>query len=135
MKNPKENSLRWLRQSGFDLKQSEKSLSDKSFSYACFFAEQSSQKSTKAFLISKGQRIINIHSIAELLKESAKFEEEFEKFIDSGKKLDLYYLSSRYPDAVPEPAIPAEIYIEEQAKDALEIASKIFELCKTKINL
>ena len=45
MKNNKQNSLRWLRQSQFDLKEAEKNLKDGSFAYAAFFPEQSAQKS------------------------------------------------------------------------------------------
>ena len=133
MKNPKLQAQRWLKQSEYDLKQAQKSLDDKSFSYACFFAEQSAQKSMKAFLIFKGWRFVNIHSIAELLKEAGKIDETFVPLIDSGKRLDLHYLASRYPDAVPEPAIPFDLYVEDEAKDAISIAEKIFELSKKTI--
>lgn len=47
-----------------------------------------------------------------------------------GKKLDRHYLASRYPDALPEPAIPAESYTEDEAKDAIAIARAIIRLAK-----
>lgn len=133
MKNPKENSLRWLRQAKFDLEEAKRTLDSKSFAYAAFFAEQSAQKSVKAFLIYGGKRFITTHSVGELLKEAALLESSFAPLVESGQKLDRHYLASRYPDALPEPAIPAESYVEDEAKDAIAIAEKIFNLCEKSI--
>ena len=133
MKNPKLQSERWLKQAEYDLKQAQKSLEDQSYSYACFFAEQSSQKSVKAYLMFKGQRYINIHSVGELLKEASDLDKTFQSLIDSGKKIDRHYLASRYPDAVPEPAIPFESYVKDDAQEAVNIAREIFEMCKKRI--
>lgn len=135
MKNNKENSRRWLEQARFDLKQAEKLLSENVFSYACFFAEQSAQKSLKAFLIAEGKRFITIHSIGELIKVAAGLEREFETLIEEGKKLDRHYISARYPDALPEPAIPATSYIKSEAEEAVNIALKIFDKCESSIKL
>ena len=134
MKDLRLQADRWLRQAEYDLGQALKSFADQSYAYACFFSEQSSQKSLKAYLIYKGRRYVNIHSISELLKEASVFDEGFGPLIDSGKQLDQYYLSSRYPDAIPEPAIPAEIFIEDQAKTAVDTGQKIFELSKKLIS-
>ena len=126
MKDSKSQASRWLRQAEYDLKEAEKCLSGKSFSYACFFAEQAAQKSLKGYLIAQGARFVNIHAIGELLKEAAKNDSKFSTLIPSGQKLDRYYLSSRYPDALPDPAIPAESYGEDEAQEAVDIAKKIF---------
>lgn len=133
MKNPRENALRWLRQAEFDLKEAERALKEKSFAYAAFFAEQSAQKSVKSFLFYKGERFITIHSVGKLLKEAAIREDSFKLLMESGQKLDRHYLASRYPDALPEPAIPAESYTENEAMEAILIAEKIFSNCKSLI--
>ena len=130
MRNPEEQSRRWFKQAEYDLAQARKVFSAGDFSYACFFAEQASQKALKARLISQGDRFINIHSIAELLKKNSLKEKRFEALVETGKKLDLYYLSSRYPDALPEPAIPYESYTQMDAAEAVDIAEKILELCR-----
>lgn len=131
MKDSKSQALRWLRQAEYDLKEAEKCLANKSFSYACFFAEQAAQKSLKGYLINKGWRFVNIHSVGELLKEAAKLEsDKFEPLIVLGQKLDRYYLSSRYPDALPDPAIPAESYGPDEGREAVEIAQKILSAVK-----
>ncbi len=131
MKNPKQEAQRWLKQSEYDLGEAKRSLEHKSYSYACFFAEQSAQKSLKALLISHGERFITIHSIAELIKEATKFNESLSALMEEGKKLDRYYLSSRYPDALPEPAIPFESYTSDEAQEAVAIAKKIFSTSET----
>lgn len=129
MKNPRENSLRWLRQAKFDLKEAKRTLDSKSFAYAAFFAVQSAQKSVKAFLIYSGKRFITAHSVGELLKEAALLESSFAPLVESGQKLDRHYLASRYPDALPEPAIPAESYVEDEARDAITAAERILTHC------
>lgn len=131
MKDSKSQSSRWLKQAEYDLKQAEKSLSDGGFSYACFFAEQAAQKSLKGYLMDNGWRFVNIHSVGELLKEAAKLDaKRFEGLIGLGQKLDRYYLSSRYPDALPDPAIPAESYGPDEGREAVEIGRKILSATK-----
>lgn len=130
MKNPKEQSLRWLKQAEYDLEEAKEKSNSKSCAYACFFAEQSAQKAIKSFLIYNGERFITVHSIGELLKTASLINDSFKPFIETGKKLDKYYLSSRYPDALPEPAIPFESYTYEEAEEAVNIAKNIFDVCK-----
>ena len=133
MKHPQINATRWLRQANYDLKEAIRSLKTNSFAYATFFAEQSAQKSLKAYLFFRGKRAIFIHSIAELIKEAASSDKAFLTFVEEGQKLDRYYLASRYPDALPEPAVPAESYSKSEAEEAVDTATKIFNFCKRKI--
>ena len=133
MKNPKEHSLRWLRQAEFDLEQAGKLLQSGVFSYAAFFSEQSAQKSLKAFLISKGKRYLTIHSVGELASQATALDATFSSLVDEAKRLDRHYLASRYPDALPAPAIPAESYVRAEAEEALRTARAIFEKCQSLI--
>ena len=131
MKDSRSQALRWQKQAKYDLKEAEKCLADGSFSYACFFAEQAAQKSLKGYLMGRGWRFVNIHSVGELLKEATKLEKsKFEALIALGQRLDRYYLSSRYPDALPDPAIPAESYGPDEGREAVEIAKKILSAVK-----
>lgn len=130
MKDNKLQATRWLKQAEYDLKEAERCLKDESFSYACFFAEQSAQKVLKSFLIAQGKRQVNIHAIGELLKEAAKFDKSFNDLVSLGQRLDRYYLASRYPDALPDPAIPAESYGPDEGREAVEIARRILSAVK-----
>ncbi len=135
MKKPAETGDRWLREAAHTLQQAKLVYKNKIYNVTCFLAEQACQKALKAVLYFEGARFITMHSIAELLKEVSKKHPELSRFIAQGGHLDQYYLSSRYPDAVAEPAIPSEIFDDEQAAKALSIAEEIFMACKKLVRL
>ncbi len=130
MKNPKQNAQRWFKEASNTLQQAKRTFQQKDYNLTCFLAEQTTQKALKAVLYGEGERFINIHSIAELIKTVAFRHPDFSALLDKGAKLDQYYLSTRYPDAIPEPAIPSEIFSEDQAKEALEIMIEVFGQCE-----
>ncbi len=133
MKNPARNAARWLRQAEYDLAQAERLLAQAVFSYAAFFAEQAAQKSLKAFLLSRGRRFVPIHAVGELAREASALERRFEPLVERAKRLDRHYLTSRYPDALPEPAIPAEVYVREDAEEAVSASRSILEMARRMI--
>ena len=124
MKQSLPNARRWLRQSEHDLEQAKRAADDGSYAYAAFFSEQAAQKALKAFLFYSGRRTAAIHSVAELAREANKLEGSFESLIGKGSGLDRHYLASRYPDALPEPAIPLESYTKEDAEQAIAVAAE-----------
>ena len=119
-----------MRQAGYDLAQAEGLLAQAVFSYAAFFAEQAAQKSLKAYLLSQGMRLVTIHSVRELAREAASHDSRFTPLIEDGGRLDRHYLTSRYPDALPEPAIPAEVYTKQDAEEAVAMARRICQTAK-----
>ena len=133
MKNPRRNAARWLRQAEHDLVQADRMLAAGVFSYAAFFAEQAAQKALKAFLLAQGKRLITTHSVGQLAREAAARDKRFDSLIDPGKRLDRHYLTARYPDALPEPAIPAEAYTPEDAEEAIQSAGAILEAARAAI--
>ena len=124
------NAARWLRQAEHDLRRAEKLAAEDDYAYAAFFAEQSAQKSLKAFLIFCGKRFITTHSVGELAKEATALDAAFKSLVEEAARLDRHYLASRYPDALPEPAIPAESYVKSEAEDAVRVARTVFETSK-----
>lgn len=126
----KETAMRWLDQSAQDLKEAKKFLNEDGFSYACFFAEQSAQKSLKGYLILSKDLDVLIHAVSELLEKSSRFNPGFKNFIDRAKTLDKYYLTTRYPDALPDPLVPYKAHTKSEAEAAVALASEIFELCQ-----
>ena len=133
MRNAKEEALRWLNQAEHDLKALEILLKQGFFSDSCYFAEQICQKVLKAFLIAQGQRFVPQHSIKVLTESCRKLDKDFASFAEMGKVLDQYYLGSRYPDAVNPPALPFEIYTENQAREAADSARTILSLVRKKL--
>ena len=134
MKNAKQEAIRWLEQAEHDLDAAKKNLEIlKFYSDACFLAEQAAQKALKAFLYFKGKRYVPIHSVGALVETILEYDKEFESLINYGRKLDQYYIPTRYPDALAPPAVPFETYTREQAEEALKYAEEIFNLVNKKI--
>lgn len=133
MKDPSRNAARWLRQARYDIEQAQRLLDLEVYQYAAFLAEQAAQKALKAFLISRGRRFVMIHSVAELARLAAAFDPGFEALIDSGRWLDRHYLTSRYPDALPDPAIPAEAYVRQDAEEAVMTGRAIVEAVAARV--
>ncbi|MBM3943823.1 MAG: HEPN domain-containing protein [SAR202 cluster bacterium] len=52
---------------------------------------------------------------------------------DYGIVLDRYYLSTRYPDVLPAPAIPYQSFSQRDARQALDYAAEIVDLVRAKI--
>ena len=100
---------------------------------ACFQAEQTGQLALKAFLFFKGRRYVNIHSVQTLASECIKEDPAFSAIESYGSFLDRFYLTTRYPDALPAPAIPFQSFSEKEARQALEHASKIVELVRDRV--
>ncbi len=133
MKRSRENALRWLRQAGYDLDQAARLLEQGGFCYAAFLAEQAAQKALKAVLLARGARVVLKHSVRALAEEAAQSDPRFASLVDLGRRLDRHYLTARYPDALPEPAIPAEAYAREDAEEAVAAARAILETSKAAI--
>lgn len=126
-------SQRWLKQAREDINTATILLQSDKFAEACFYAEQSAQKSLKGYLIGEKQVRIVIHAITELLKKATQYNAQFAQLMDKGKTLDKYYLTSRYPDALPDSSItPSEAYTKSEAEEALAIAQEIFNRCEKK---
>jgi HEPN domain-containing protein len=130
MKKAVEESRRWFRQAEHDLRTAEQLLTQHNFSYTCFLAEQAAQKALKAFLLSRGERYLWEHSIQKLAQKAAFYNKQIGNLQDEGARLDKFYLPTRYPDALPYPAIPCESFTQTEAQEALDIARRILGLVK-----
>jgi HEPN domain-containing protein len=130
MKLNKEEALRWLDQAEHNLEVAKINFNSKFYSDACFMAEQTSQVALKAFIICNKKRKVWEHSIQELTRISSDYDKRFESLIEAGKILDKYYVPTRYPDALPSPAVPYKTYNEKDAREALSLAEEIVKLVK-----
>ena len=133
MRNPREMTRRWLAQAEHSHRTARVLLENGFWAETCFHAEQTSQLALKAYLYSRGRRFINIYSVRTLVMECGREDAEFLKLEDYGKVLDRYYLTTRYPDALPDPAIPFESFTELEARQAETFSNEIVELVKTKV--
>ena len=100
----------------------------------CFMSEQISQKVVKAFLMRQGERAVLEHSIRSLVKSASQYDSAFESLLEGAGMLDQYYIPTRYPDALAEPAVPFESYTKEQATKALAIAQQMLEFVRQRLH-
>jgi HEPN domain-containing protein len=115
----------WLSQAEDDFFWMTDTLENNRFAQACFIAQQVAEKSLKALALLRGYEQIRSHSVVEIARE-LKINSEIESY---GKILDLYYISARYPDALPS-GFPSDRFTREQADDAVKKSSFILEQVK-----
>ncbi len=89
------------------------------YNWACFKAQQSAEYSAKAFLSGIGFDSFG-QSVSMLLKKGGFSEDS----IKLAKKIDKYYIPTRYTDAWSE-GLPEDYYTIEEAEDALECSEKV----------
>jgi HEPN domain-containing protein len=119
-------SKRWLKQAKQDLDDAVFNLSGKRFNVACFLAQQSAEKSLKAYLYAKGAEEVWGHSVAELCQDATQFEQVFKEWRIKLAPLDKYYIPTRYPNALPG-GIPSKAFDEDDAKRAITSAKHIIK--------
>jgi len=118
----------WLKQAENDLLWTRDTLAAGHWAQCCFVAQQTAEKAVKALALHRGFDSVKSHSISEITKALGE-NGELERM---GKRLDLYYISARYPDAFPSGA-PFEYFAQDQAAEACGFAEKIIEIVKTKV--
>ncbi len=109
----------WVNQAKNDLAWAKAGLKQEFYSQVCFMCQQAAEKAIKAIAIAQ-EFEVRSHSIVAIAK-GLKINSDVEI---AGRRLDLYYISARYPDALPEGA-PFEVLGKEQAREALKDAELI----------
>lgn len=66
------------------------------------------------------------HALLELLRKCAKYDKNFSAIEKEAKKLDKYYIISRYPNGLPG-LIPSEYFDQDEAEESLRLAEKIIK--------
>ncbi|NOX62001.1 MAG: HEPN domain-containing protein [Chloroflexi bacterium] len=90
---------RWLRFAADDLRMAQLAFQEEIYTQSCFHAQQCAEKSIKALLINQGQSPPRSHRLVYLINLlSSDLLADMQK--DVGL-LDLFYIPTRYPDALP----------------------------------
>ncbi len=117
-------AARWLRQAEYDLKAAEWNQQGGFHGPACFYAQQSAAKALRGFLFLYREDALITRSVADLLDRAMTYDEAFKEFVGGTTSLDIYYKTSRFPDALPG-GIPAEVITDKDSRDAIRQASNI----------
>ena len=133
--DPKREAQRWLSQGAHAVEVARTLLKETCYSDSCFHAEQTGQLALKAFLYGQGERSIPIDSVKALVERCATYQAEFRSVTDAGKILDQFYIPTRYPDALADPALPFETYTKAEAEEAVRLATQILALVQQQLGV
>ena len=130
MKASRNEAERWLRQAESDLAFAELGTREGFPAQACFTSQQAAEKALKAVLYLRGERFVPGHSLVDLLERAAAGAQTLLHLRDSARQLDQYYIPTRYPNGLPG-GIPAEVFSDVQAEDAVDRARSFIEAART----
>jgi len=135
MKRPyKEESLRWLTHAKDEFEDADELRRRGRFYLALFHFQQATEKAFKAYLYLKVKsvHVFYTQSIVDLSEMAIELDPDFEQ-VASAKKLDRYYIMTRYPNGLPG-GVPSRYFDDpEEAEEAMRIARSAIELIEGKI--
>jgi len=118
----------WLKQAEDDLSWARDSMQGRHWAQVCFTCQQVAEKALKAIALERGALEIRSHSIVKIA-DALGIDGEFTRM---GKRLDMYYISARYPDAFAEGA-PFEYFDEGQALEAIGFAKTLVDRARSEV--
>ena len=130
MKDGEADGKRWLRQAVYDVETVRILLSAGRYSAVCFMSHQAAEKSLKALAYYRGDRFVIGHSLLDLFTQLRETYPQLEVHLKTLKRLERYYISTRYPDALPG-GTPYEAYDDqEEAEEAFRGAVAVADMAR-----
>jgi HEPN domain-containing protein len=129
MKDLAREANRWWRQAQADLAFLPVARQAGRYDTCCFLAQQTAEKTLKAYLFQQGEELIFTHSIFKLCDLAAQYVADFSQLKQRVKLLDFYYVEARYPNAL-EDVIPAEFYSDHDAQQAIAMVEAVMALVR-----
>ena len=105
---------KWFEQAKRDLKAANDSLNSENYEWACFQAQQSTEKALKALYIKKNKRLLKVHDLV-LLARKINAPDEIVIFCS---KINPSYADTRYPDM-------SKVYSKEDAKNVINFTESV----------
>lgn len=112
----KEEIKRWLERAKTDLKVAKDSFKSKNYGWACFQAQQASEKALKSLYIKKYKKLLRIHDLVLLARKINAPKE----IIVLCSKINPSYIDTRYPDL-------SKSYSKKDAEEVINSAGKILK--------
>ncbi|MHA1191615.1 MAG: HEPN domain-containing protein [Promethearchaeota archaeon] len=122
----------WLEEAEWDLENAKILLKNKRYSTVVFHSQQAAEKALKAVLYFNN---INGwgHSIFTLLEKYKELKKiDLHNLSSYALNLDKHYITTRYPDALPDLA-PHKAYNNQEAEIAIDQADKLIQFVKKEI--
>lgn len=135
MKKPiKEESLRWFTQAKDEFEDADDLRKRGRFYLALFHFQQAAEKALKAYLYLKVKsvEVLYTRSIGELSEMALEIDKDFKEVV-SAKKLDIYYLPTRYPNSLPG-GVPSRYFDDpKEAEEVMHLAKSVIDLIEKKL--
>ena len=102
MKDSEREAKRWFLQAADDFKFVQWMLKEGVFfDKGCFVAQQAGENALKSCLYGTGKRRVIGHALLEMINELIGIDKEFVKLQGQAKRLDRFYITTRYPNGLP----------------------------------
>ncbi|NWF95422.1 MAG: HEPN domain-containing protein [Candidatus Thorarchaeota archaeon] len=129
MRNDISEAARWLAQAEDELRDARLLADQCRFYLALYLSQQSAERALKAFLYSRGIGPLLTHSVALLIETAAQLDSAFSR-VARAKRLDDYYIPTRYPNGLPG-GIPSRYFDDaEEVEEAIGMSESIMALVK-----
>ena len=130
MKETDREARRWYQQALDDLRFVEWVLQEgRFFDKGCFIVQQAGEKALKSCLYASGSRHVYGHSLLDACAELRAHSPSFAEVEEQTKRLDRFYIPTRYPNGLPG-GLPFQSYSEKDLADALEDLRPVFSVCE-----
>ncbi len=120
---------RWFEQALEDLKSAKILFENERYYLVCFISQQIVEKALKSVIYFNKEDLVLGHSVKKLADWAGTFDNKFTKLGEDVSILDSYYITTRYPNGLPE-GIPAEVFNKKSANDALNLAETTIKIVK-----
>ena len=130
MKNQEGEAVRWFLQAEDDFRFVEWLRQEGTFfDKGCFVAQQAAEKALKACLYAAGERHVLTHSSYEIAERLSRREGAFLSILDEAKRLDRYYIPTRYPNGLPG-GVPFQVYSASDLQEACQDLRRVMEVSR-----
>lgn len=126
-----ERSKDWMAQADRDLDQAKWSAQGGFYEWACFVAQQASEKAVKSLYQALHSDSWG-HSVSALLRGLPEGYRPGEDTIEAAMRLDRLYIQPRYPNGF-DVGSPKDYFTKSDADAALEDALRVLTYCKSKL--
>ncbi len=124
-----ERSSDWIHEAERDLAHARHDAGSGFYNWACFSAQQGSEKALKA-VFQKMKAEVWGHSVAGLITELKVKIDVPQDLIAACQELDKAYIPTLYPDALPS-GTPSGLYNRNEAERLIKYGEQVVEFCKS----
>ena len=127
---------RWMRQAEDDLHATSCLFQSAHYSLACFHCQQAVEKALKALMFAKGhlkKSDLEVHDVMALAYRASRLDPRLQAIPEMVACIQGYYINTRYPQyqrGFSQTSIPAEMFTQVDADDAISKAGEILLLLR-----